>query len=357
MLTQRNFSQLQPYSVGIVAVNKLLTEDTVEVVPLETASFMKGELTDKFDDYEGSGKTKTGDDFHVKTVSTLSVRAKWLPLGVSNRITSPDVRRGEHVMLYKLGDADEFYWTTLRQDKHIRRLETAIFSFSNNKDEDIEDDPETTYWMEVSTHKQLIHLHTSKNNKEPFIYDIQINTKDGRIIITDDDDNYIFMDSKERHIKLHNKDDSYVEMDKRIINISSQDEINLTTDRYTLKAKSSIDTETKKYTEKNEDYTMEASKTIKTTTDEHTVENTKYDTRTKEQYRVEAKRTILFETPRYEYVVDKMKMKIKYEFHAEVKKGDFKFAAPINHSGMLTSLITETEAFIPEVDIITPEQE
>jgi hypothetical protein len=216
------------------------------------------------------------------------------------------VRRGEQVAIYRFGDADEYWWTTLLQDKIIRRLETVIYSFSNNREENIEDSPTTTYFMEVSTHKKLIHLHTSKNDKEPFIYDIQIDTKNGNIVIRDDDDNYIFLDSKERHIKLHNKDTSYVEMDKRIINIHSLDEINLKTKKYTLDATESIETKTKKYSEYQEDYEQYATKSIKTETEEHDVVDKNFTHMTKELSKIQAEN--------FEYIgLEKWKMRVKEE--------------------------------------------
>jgi hypothetical protein len=374
MLTPRNISKLQPFSVGIVAVNKLPSEHHVEVVPLETASFMEGELTDFKDEYKGSGKDKDGRSFSHDIDLTLSVRAKWLPFCQGNRITPPDVRRGEHVMLYQLGDADEYYWVTLRQDKHLRRLETVIYSYSNNRDEDIEDDPETTYWFEVSTHKKLIHLHTSKNDKEPFTYDVQINTKDGRIIVEDDDMNYLFLDSKERHWRIHNKDETYIELDKRIINMHSHDEINMTTTKYTLTAKESMDIKTKRYNERCDDYTMEAEESITTETKEEKVGNEKYILHTKEEYRHKIEGHVLFETPRWEYKVITMKFKIKNKFHAQIdpsveiedNNGDgqeppeLKFlfgGAPIDHDNIITTTYVEGPAVVPPVEIKAKEVE
>lgn len=281
-------SQLVFYSIGIVAVNKKLSSHFVEITPIEAISYLDGEITDNMEEYNASGKNHMGNTFNVKIDTTASIRAKWLPAGNSNRITSPDVRRGEQVAIYKFGDADEYYWTTLLQDKHIRRLETVIYSFSNNRDENIPDDAKTTYFVEISTHKKLIHIHTSKNDGEPFIYDIQLDTKNGNFVLTDDDNNYIFLDSKERHIKLHNKDTSYMEMNKKIINIHSLEEINLKTKHYTLHATETLQTQTKDYTERNDNYKMYAKKTLTTETDKEFVVNVNYKILTKEKIRQQA---------------------------------------------------------------------
>lgn len=245
-----NVSQLHFYSIGVVATNKKLTSHFVEVTPIEDNAFMDGEITDHNEEYKAKSASLDGQKWETKIDTTASVRAKWLPMCNSNRITSPDVRRGETVALYRFGDVDEYYWTTLLQDKHIRRLETVIYSFSNNKEENKEDTSESTYYMEVSTHKKLIHLHTSKNDKEPFSYDIQINTKDGIIIITDDVDNYFYIDSKNTRIKLENKDKSCIDMDKKKITITAPDKIEMVTKDFILKASNSATVETNTYTRK-----------------------------------------------------------------------------------------------------------
>ena len=204
---------------------------------------------------ETKGTDKDDAGFSATLDTTASLKAKWLSFTDTNRLTPPDVRRGEEIVLWQFGDTDQYWWTTLHQDRKLRRLETVIYGFSNNSKENIENAHDSMYWLEISTHKKVVRFHTAKNDGEPFTYDIQIDTKKGNITIEDDDGNYIFLDSKERHIKLRNKDDSYVEMNKKIINMNAVDEINLTTKRYTLKASESIKEQTKTYESKSTKYT------------------------------------------------------------------------------------------------------
>jgi hypothetical protein len=67
------------------------------------------------------------------------------------------------------------------------------------------------YWIEISTHRKNIRLHTSKNDGEPFAWDIQLDTKNGTFTIEDNDEGYFFYDAKKRHFKMHNKDKTYSE--------------------------------------------------------------------------------------------------------------------------------------------------
>lgn len=240
-------SKLQFYSIGVVAANKKLSSDRIEVTPMEVTPMISGEVTDNTEQYQSSGKSPDGENFNVDIKTTASIEARWLPYTDTNRITPPDVRRGEMVAIYQFSDADEYWWMTLKQDKALRRLETVIYSFSNQREENKEVDSNSSYWFEVSTHGKYIHLHTSKNDKEPFVYDIQVNTKVGCITIKDDDGNYIFLDSKEREIKLRNKDDSFIDINKKKIHINALDQVLITTKDFEVKASSSIKMTTKSY--------------------------------------------------------------------------------------------------------------
>lgn len=241
-------SQLQPYGIGVVAANKLPSSHEIEVTDLERSPMADGEITDNIESYKGSGTSNSEESFDVDVESTASLKAKWLKLGCTNRVTSPDVRRGERVAIWRFGDSDQFFWMDIETSTKLRRLETVVYSFSNNRKENVENTAETTYYFEISTMGKYIHLHTSKNDDEPYIYDIQLNTKDGCLTFMDDDGNSMVMDSAEQRIELHNKMNSFVKIDKKIITLKSDEEIILDTNKITFKGKSSINTYTQSYT-------------------------------------------------------------------------------------------------------------
>lgn len=236
---------------------------------METAPMVDGELTDNTEEYEASGSSSEGENFQLNISTTASIKARWLSYFNDNRITPPDVRRGEMVAIYQFSDTDEYWWCTLKQDKTLRRLETVVYSYSNQREENTAVDAKNSYWMEVSTHRKLLHLHTSKNDKEPYEYDIQINTKQGCITIKDDDGNYIFLDSADRHIKLRNKDDSFISINKREIHINAPDKILMTTNHLEIKAR----TDMKVYTTH---YNLDASSTIKNQTNDYSIKTGGY---------------------------------------------------------------------------------
>lgn len=171
-------------------------------------------------------------------------------------MTPPDVRRGELVFIWQYADEDLYYWTSPGKDDHLRRLETVIWAFSGTKDEKTKKlTPLNSYVVEVSTHKKLVTLTTSKANGEPYSYTVQINADKGGIVITDDDGQYLELNSKERRWTITNKDGSIYKMDK---------------DTIYEHAKTSITRKTKAYTLECETQTINAEKSITTTTATHT---------------------------------------------------------------------------------------
>lgn len=231
-------SKMRFYSIGIVAENKKLSSNEIEVTPTEELPFLDGELTSKGSAYTGSAQDAAGRHYQTSVKAHVSIKATWLRFGDANRLTSPDVRRGEAVMIFQFGDADKYYWITLKQDSNLRKLETVIWAISATRDEAAATDADHSYYLEVSSHTKLIHLHTSKADGEPFAYDIQINTKSGYILITDDAGNFISLDSSERRLEMKNSDGSHFDMDKTRLTVTTTDSITLNTKKMEINSTS-----------------------------------------------------------------------------------------------------------------------
>lgn len=230
---QETFSKLKVYSVGIVAKNKPLDSPIIEVTPIEDLNMINGEITDHGVEYSAKGSDRDGGKYDVSVKSSNTIQAKWMPVGSPNRFTSPDVRRGEYVMIYQFGDADKYYWVTFKDDLTLRKLETVIYAFSGTADESEGVSGETHYFLEISTHKKLVHFHTSKANGEPFSYDVQLNTKDGYFIIQDDIGNVFTIDSKAHRIELKNTDSTHHDMDKKNFTLTVPDNTTIKTGKNT----------------------------------------------------------------------------------------------------------------------------
>lgn len=233
-------SKLRFYSIGIVAENKALKSKHVEVTPTEEMPMLDGELAPVSTDYKAKAVDNLGSSYEATVETTTTVKALWLPIGAANRITAPDVRRGELVNLYKFGDTDQYFWNTLNDDIKLRKLETIIYAFSATTNEASEINDKTYYFIEISTHKKLITLHTSKDNGEPYGYDIQLDTGNGKLVITDDVGNYILLDSKETRIVLKNLDSSEFDMYKKNLTANIPDTITFNSNQFIVNAKTTV---------------------------------------------------------------------------------------------------------------------
>lgn len=232
-------SKLRYFSVGIVAQNKILGSDLIEVTPVEETPFLDGEISATQTPVTATGTDASGTTTTTTVTTSASIKATWLPFCASNRLTSPDVRRGEHVMIYQYGDADQYFWTTLKNDHKLRRLETVIYAFSGNSNNDAENDSSNMYFMEISTHRKVIHFHTSKANGEPYSYDIQLDTGNGKLVITDDIGNYFMLDSAAHRLYMRNVDGSSTDINREnITNIAPKTIENQCTD-FIVKASNS----------------------------------------------------------------------------------------------------------------------
>lgn len=249
-------SKLKMISIGIVSEHKKLTTHFAKIHPAELLGEIDGELRSIPVELVASGVDFDNNEYTVKIQGDTSLTCEWLHLNSGNRLTSPDIRKGEQVIIWQFGETDKYYWTPMGRDVRLRRLETVIWAFSNIPDPEAEVDaltPENAYYFEVSTHTKQITLKTNKHDGEPFAYTIQLNTKDGNYTITDDVGNYVQLDSAETTIDLTNKDGTFWRLNKKNIRGYAPDSMYLVAENnvdiqckdYKLYAKNSISTETK----------------------------------------------------------------------------------------------------------------
>lgn len=260
------FSELKIYSIGIVAKNKEILSRVIEVVPVEDSPMLDGDINSEIITEKVSSENSDQAKSEIKTTTALSIKAIWLPMGSSNRFSAPDVRRGEQVVIYRFSDEDVFYWTTLHDDIKLRKLETVIYAFSGTKDEKVKTvDPEHYYFLEVSTHKGLVHFSSSKKNGEYCSYDFQINTKDGFYQFKDDLGNVFMFDSKEKQISMVNTDGTYFEINKKNLTINVPETYTIIAKNIVEKVSENVQTTVEgSITEKAKTVSVEASGVLNT---------------------------------------------------------------------------------------------
>lgn len=225
-------------SIAYAAENLELGSTKLEVSPVEALGYMQGEVTTDRDVMEETGVDAYGNAYTAKIETSNAMVAEWLQWG-SNRITPPNIRRGERVLLWQYAQEDKYYWSAMGLDDHLRRLETVTYAWSNTKDEETQKlDPSNSYYAEVNTHSKVVNFRTNMNDGEPHAYLIQLNTKDGCLTVTDDIGNTFGINSAVNQVWLENADKSYVILDRKSIHINAPEEINISAKSVNIKTQS-----------------------------------------------------------------------------------------------------------------------
>jgi len=200
-------SKLSLFSLGIVVNDKPDDSDFIDVYPVEHLPFADGKVSEFKEEMENNLPDKTGLVNPEKIEQSIVMRAKWIPFGHSNRMTSPDVIKNETVILFKYADTDDYYWSTIFREPGIRRQETVTYMYGNLKTPLVTWNKSSSYWFEVSTKNKNVTLKTTKSDGEPFEYTVNIDTKKGSLSALDDKGQGFILNSSEGviTIKANNK--------------------------------------------------------------------------------------------------------------------------------------------------------
>jgi len=218
-------SVFRPVALGMVAENKDLQSKEIAWFPTEWSTMRDGEVTSNPEQMQF--KTKDLNDVEVQggIISDNTLRAFWLPMG-SNRLTAPDVRRGERIQLWQVADNDKYYWSTLGLDDNLRKLETIVFGISATKDEKSTVlNTDNMYWFEFSSHSKKLAFRSCKANGEPYLYEMFFDFAVGEFTLTDDIGNFINLVSKLNLIHLQNSKGTFVKLDQKDINMYAPQDI------------------------------------------------------------------------------------------------------------------------------------
>ena len=239
----RRKSALELYSLGAVVETKKMGEDIIRVAPIEDFAFESGYLSEIKRKYKVSIPDNIGRNKKADVDGSVTIEAKWMPFGHSNRISAPDVVKNETVILFRFGSDDTYFWTSVFREPSLRRLEKALYAWSNIRDGIGKKvfDRLTSYWIEVSTFDKWIWIKTNKNDGEPFAYDVKIDTKNGKVEIKDSAGEYfefnsttgtlsvkmnkkIYLDAPDIHFKASSKilSEAPVIVDKGSISVTHQ---------------------------------------------------------------------------------------------------------------------------------------
>lgn len=223
--------------IGIVAEDKNYNTNLIKVYVQEILPFYRGDLsnytTKEKADLSVIEPSKDNqintEKAQVKTSNVLTAEYFGLFTNIS---FSPDVRKGEQVIVIQHLDTDIYYWLSLGRDDNLRQLEKHRISISNATKKVKKITEDNTYYIELDTlHKKSIVIRTSKSDGEKFRYLIHIDAKSNQISIEDDADNYIHLYSDLPSIKLHNNCGTDIELHTDDIIMYAPRDMKITVDR------------------------------------------------------------------------------------------------------------------------------
>lgn len=246
---------LECLGVGTCLTDKENNTDEIMVYLPQANPSADGALVVQTEKETTTVKTVTGDDESSESLSSNGIPATWLNF-CANRVTSPNVRNGSKVVIYKFKGSNTYYWTAYGLDKSYR-LETIIYaiSASPNINADTPIDEKNFYIFLISTHTGMLQVITGQGNGEFTTHNVTLNTKDGQFSYQDGEGDVILVDAKERAFTFANRDKTMLHMNKKNFTASCEDtmllqgkeKIGLSCKSFTLRATDLAEIATKRF--------------------------------------------------------------------------------------------------------------
>lgn len=189
--------------IGIVSEDKPSGEHYADIFLLEN-SMLGGRDINKKEKEKVSITLVSGQLKQLALDENFKVKAKWLKMGDSNRMTPPDLTKEQHVMIYQKPGYDEYYWVKIFEELDKANQETVTYAWGN-KPKDSDDNSaylENAYRLSLSTHEGEVRFATTKANEEQASYNIVLDTKNGVLGMKDDLSNHIFLDSVKGNLNI-----------------------------------------------------------------------------------------------------------------------------------------------------------
>ena len=212
-------SKFRRFSIGTVLTDLMPGSKTINILPHEVIADFDGDL-ESIDTVNKQITNSTGDTFDVKLEVGKAITATWYNPN-SNRVTPPNVRKGEKVEIYQFGDAKKYYWKTMGNELDLRRLEDVVYVFVNARAEGIDTiDDSNSYTFNISTLNKMIKLQTADNDGELTTYKLYIDTKEGQVVLEDGRGNKVGLDSATDTFKIKTNNEVNIEA-ANVVNVSA----------------------------------------------------------------------------------------------------------------------------------------
>lgn len=194
----------QPLGLGIVSENKPSGEWYASVFLIEQSQLGDADINSK-EKSDITIELANGGTKKISVKPDYKVKAKWLRVGDTQRITPPDLYINQKVLVYNKPGYDEYYWIPVFLENEIRVNEEVTYGFmARHKDDKAEMDAsflEKMYRLAISTETGEVRWSTSTANEEQTAYTLFMDTKNGLMGYEDKQGNYWMLDSPNGTIK------------------------------------------------------------------------------------------------------------------------------------------------------------
>lgn len=207
-------SKFTLFSIGYVAVDKEPDSPYARIIPIETTPQLDGILEDGNITIQFEGIDEEGDPIVGELNSSNAIVPKWIGSD-SQRMTPPNLVKGEVVNIYKYGDTDRYYWAARNIKAHLRDQEHVVFLVAAKKDNDRAYlTLENAYSFVLSSRNKVIQLRMTTDNGEVAGYTTLFDGANGIGTIRDTCGQEITIESLKNRITLGNKQGTRLHLDK-----------------------------------------------------------------------------------------------------------------------------------------------
>lgn len=223
----------RPCGRGKVIEHKRKGSKEIEVIPLDDQPYQDGESISDIFTLEAQGKDASGKSYSAKVNTSKSIMAMWLSTD-ANRMTAPDVRRGDIVELYTFYDTQQYYWKEAEDNGKRRRMEQVTHRYSATDDESVKElDDSNSIKIDLNGETGTYTISLPKIGKSKVSQTIQFDTQNGNIVIADSNENFIQIEEAGK-VSIANSKGSYREFDLETIRDVSPEEITHETKKYSV---------------------------------------------------------------------------------------------------------------------------
>ena len=140
----------------------------------------------------------------------------------------PDIRKGEQVRIYKLGDSEQYFWAPCARTEGNRKTETHRIAISDTLDNDTVLGNDNSYYFEMDTRRShSITLCTNNADGEKYRYMLKIDADNNCIVLGDDVGNAILINSDEQSITLQTKSGATIQVQQNDTNTTCNGDLSM----------------------------------------------------------------------------------------------------------------------------------